>query len=359
MKKFLKYNLLVLFSVLFITLQPLQLYSSEPAFQQKDSSRFSTIASIYNKQEAFDFVKELTKDDYAGRSSGTEGCDKAATWIANQFKKWNLHPYHDSSYLQEISSALTFTKTSNVIGYIPSIDRDSKDSIVIGAHYDHIGKDPSGKIFRGANDNASGIGVMMEVARSLTTSILINHINIVFIAFSAEEKGLIGSYFYVKNPLFPVKNILTMINLDMVGTGIGSWEVTTNFERNKSLNQVLTKAFGYYKKNYRLAPEYLKPVSDHYPFYSLGVPILFLIRGNPTHIGGYHTLKDTIDTIDQGNLEECGKLSILVILLVGKNQIEIFPRYEINFEMNRLENIPCIPQQSLGGYGLIFSDCSL
>lgn len=329
MKKQWKLLIIVPLSLVLILQQPIQLFSAVCVFKQSDIKRFSLIANLYNKHDALRFVTELTKDDYGGRSSGTEGCDKAAQWIADQFKAWNLKPYQGESYLQKVESTMSITTTNNVIGFIPSLDKKSKISIIVGAHYDHIGKGRSGAIYRGANDNASGTGVMMDIAATLSKSVLISHINIVFIAFSAEEKGLLGSYYYVKNPLFPIKDVLAMINLDMVGTGIGPWEIATNFEKALSLNQELNRTLTYYKTYYRLTPGYLQPVSDHYPFYQQGVPVLFFIRSNPSNIGGYHTLKDTIDTIDEKNLEECGKMVILIVLLVGKDKIEIFPRLEL------------------------------
>jgi hypothetical protein len=353
MKKGLKYNFVLLFSIILV-LQPLQLYSFESSFQQIDGQYFSQIAQSFNHQEAFGFVRELTKDDYAGRNAGTEGCNKAALWIASQFESWNLHPYEGESYFQAFNSPMTLSKTSNVIGYIPSVDKNCKTSIIIGAHYDHIGKDLSGNIFRGANDNASGTGVLLEFARTLARTILISHINIVLIAFSAEEKGLIGSYYYVNHPLFPIEDTIAMINMDMVGTGIGPWEIATNFEQNKRLNQSLIDALSYYKIYYRLASWYLKPISDHYPFYERGVPVVFFFRSNPTNIGGYHSIKDTIDTIDPKNLGECGKIIILVTLLVSKDQMVILPRYEISAQ-NQVNSFSYFSSNP----SLIFSDCSL
>jgi hypothetical protein len=339
-QKKVSFSLLTVFlSVLSLIFQPLNLYSQERSFAQTKINQFSAIALTFNKHDAFSFVKELTQDKYSGRNSGTEGCDMAANWIAGQFKSWGLKPYQGDSYFQPVSSPLVLMKTNNVIGFFPSIDKTSQASIVIGAHYDHLGKDRSGNIFRGANDNASGSGVMLEIAHALSSSILLNQINIVFIAFSGEEKGLLGSYQYVNQPLFPLDKTVVMINLDMVGTGIGPWEVASNFENKPSLKNLLQDVFTYYKIPFRLASWYLKPVSDHYPFYAKGVPVVFFFRSNPSRIGGYHTIKDTIDTIDITNLDECGKLSLVIALLAGKELIHIEPRYKLNGNGNSLYNM--------------------
>lgn len=312
-----------------VTLNPNQLQSLSPIATQKDISKFSLIAHMYNAKEAYSYVEELTKDQYEGRSSGTLGCEKAADWIASQFKSWNLKPYQEDSYFQPVSIALTFLKTKNVIGYIPAKDPTCQTSIIIGAHYDHIGKDVTGKsIMRGANDNASGTGVMMEFAQTISTNIIFSKVNIVFIAFTAEEKGLIGSKYYTEHPLFPLDKVVAMINFDMVGTGIGPWEIGTTLTDNSQTNQVLNRSFEYYKAPFRLAPWYLKAVSDHYPFFEHKVPVIFFFRANPTNIGGYHSLKDTIDTIDPNNLDKSGKVAILISLLLIKDFISIKPKYD-------------------------------
>ena len=347
----LKWATTVLLLLLIVIAHPTSLHSMELVVVNKDVSRFSLVARTVNQLQAFEYTKELTKDEYAGRNSGTEGCEKAADWIASQFKAWNLKPYKEDSYFQPFSPPLSFHSTSNVIGYIPARNKKSKQSIILGAHYDHLGKDRSGNIYRGANDNASGTGTMMEIVRTLSECILITDINIVFIAFSAEEKGLHGSYFYARNPLFPLSEVVAMINLDMVGTGNGPWELGTNFERVKLLDNALKTTLSYYRISYRLASWYLKPVSDHYPFYEKGVPVLFIFRANPSNKGGYHTLKDTIDTVDPKNLGECGKMAVVILLFACGNHVIVIPKIVMSHVPSFM--IPVMRT------GLIFSDSSL
>jgi len=307
-------------------------------FYLEDLYKFSTTAGLFKKDNAFEFVKQLTQDDFEGRKAGTEGCEKAAKWIADQFKNWNLKPYGDS-YFQSFTAGRFLRPTQNVIGYIPASNPNIKESIVFGGHYDHLGKEPqTGKIFQGANDNASGTAVMMESARVLSQSILSSQINIIFIAFSAEETGLLGSTHYVNHPLFPIKQIKAMFNFDMVGTGTGQWEVGTNFDKTKYLNQIMINSFKYFKGYYRLESWLSRPVSDHYPFYERQVPTLCMLKDNPTNIGGYHTTKDTLETIDPRNLEACGKISLLTALYIGKGFV--ITAFEI---AGYLQNLPVDP----------------
>lgn len=113
----------------------------------------------------------------------------------------------------------------NVIGILPGSDPKLKDeAIVIGAHYDHLGRggqgslaQSEGEIHHGADDNASGTAALIELARMLSTQRPKPRRTIVFIAFSGEEEGLIGSSYYVNHPVVPLTNTVAMINLDMVG----------------------------------------------------------------------------------------------------------------------------------------------
>src|SRR5207253_6397414 len=117
------------------------------------------------------------------------------------------------------------TPSFNVIGLLPGSDPKLKDeTIVIGAHYDHLGRGGEGSlapregdIHHGADDNASGVAGVLELARILSSSNPKPRRTIVFIAFSGEEEGLIGSSYYVNHPIVPHTNTVAMINMDMIG----------------------------------------------------------------------------------------------------------------------------------------------
>jgi|GEM_PF-4442409 len=274
----------------------------------------SYIADQFDCQQAYSTIAELTKDEYEGRLTGSEGGKKAAAWIAEQFDSFTLQPYKEGSYYQAVTNSLSLSTGDNVIGFIPSSDRTCQQSIIIGAHYDHLGKSFSGQIYRGANDNASGTSVVMEIARVLSKTILLSSVHIIFIAFTGEEQGLYGSKQYSNEPLYPLNHALAMFNLDMVGTGTGSWEMGTNFNKQEPSRQVLKEALRIKKLKIKEADWMMKPVSDHYPFYQKGIPVMCLLKENPTNLGGYHNFKDTIESIDPKNLNECGSFCLLTIL---------------------------------------------
>ncbi|MDD4663302.1 MAG: M28 family peptidase [Caldisericia bacterium] len=241
----------------------------------------------------------------------------------------------------EVHTTTETRNTNNVIGYLPALDPDSEESIVIGAHYDHLGKDQiTGDIFRGANDNASGTAVMLELASALSELPIALKTNIVFIAFSGEEEGLVGSQFYVKNPLFPLKKMRAMINLDMVGTGEGVLYAGTSSTLYPELSETIQESAVYKDLNIVFNANLLYPGSDHYPFHMNKVPSVFFFQDNPTDIGGYHTLKDTMDSISQEDLGSCGNIAILTTLILSD---------AIWMEINEPKTLPKHPRMKLTG----------
>jgi len=165
-------------------------------------------------------------------------------------------------------------QTQNVIGYIPG--RNDPDSFfVFTAHYDHLGRMGSETFFPGANDNASGTAMLLDLARYYSQPQNQPDFSVVFMAFSAEEVGLFGSDYYASHPLFPLKNIRFLVNLDMVGSGSQGIKVvngTVFKEEFDRLVKINSKNEYILKVNERGE----SPNSDHYPFYAAGVPAFFI-----------------------------------------------------------------------------------
>jgi aminopeptidase YwaD len=198
----------------------------------------------------------------------------------------------------------TTTITYNVIAYLKGSDPETADRhIVIGAHYDHLGmggmssssrKPDTTAVHNGADDNASGVAALVEIAEALALGSEPVTNSYLFIAFGAEEMGLLGSKHYVNNPVLPLEEIRVMINLDMVGRlrnhqlqvgGVGtareSEEIVTKLIQHDSLTLSTTmEGFG---------------ASDHSSFYGKDIPVLFLTTGAHTD---YHTPEDDIEYIN-------------------------------------------------------------
>lgn len=161
-------------------------------------------------------VEFLASDLLEGRDTPSRGLDLAASYIAAQFRRAGLRPLADGSFIQAESSGHV-----NVIGVLPGSEPSLSDSyVLVTAHYDHLGLKSGGEedaICNGANDNASGVASLIEVADVLTTGRLRPRRTLVFIAFYGEEKGLVGSRYYAANPVFPIAQTVAQINLEQTG----------------------------------------------------------------------------------------------------------------------------------------------
>jgi hypothetical protein len=199
-------------------------------------------------------------------------------------------------------------RTANVIGVVPGHDpARASEAVVVGAHYDHLGR-ADGAVHPGADDNASGTAVVLELARTFATAGGASR-TLVFALFSGEESGLLGSRHYVRHPTVPIERTVAMINLDMVGRlgdrplGVGGVATGGGLEivvgdAGRQLGIALAD---------REAPG---GASDHAPFYRAGVPVLFF------HTGGhpeYHRPTDTADRIDADGLARVAAVCLRVI----------------------------------------------
>jgi hypothetical protein len=194
--------------------------------------------------------------------------------------------------------------SQNVIGYLPSQKKYAK-TIVFSAHYDHLGRMGKDTYFPGANDNASGCSMLLYLADYFK-----NHpskYNLVFIAFAGEEAGLIGSNYYVQNPLFPLKDIRFLVNLDIMGSGEeGITAVNaTLFPKEFELLTRINK-----KKKYLKAIKSRGPAanSDHYFFTEAGVPAFFIYTMGSNK--NYHDVFDKYESLTFSAFENIGNLII-------------------------------------------------
>ncbi|HKN87537.1 MAG TPA: M20/M25/M40 family metallo-hydrolase [Nitrospiraceae bacterium] len=186
---------------------------------------------------------------------------------------------------------------NNVLGLFPGGDPSlAQETVIIGAHRDHFGPQ-AGLVFPGADDNASGTAVLLEAARVLTESGLTPKRSLLFVSFSGEEQGLLGSRLYVSRPPRPLPHTVTMINIDHAGVGNGRLTVgVTGLDKSLAANAGEHAAlagtvdlFGFF------------PGGDHVPFKEAGVPTVTVVSGGPhPH---FHQQSDTPDTVDPEILE--------------------------------------------------------
>jgi hypothetical protein len=187
------------------------------------------LTPVFNAARMEKDVQTLADDAMQGRGIGTAGLQASAEYIAGQFRAAGLEPAgDDGGYFQsfEVQDEDGREVTvSNVLGVIPGSNADWKDqSVVLSAHYDHLGlgwpdarAGNKGKIHNGANDNASGVAVLLELARTLGKTMQPAR-SVVFAAFTAEEAGLLGARHYVNNmQSYPLGKVMGNLNIDTVG----------------------------------------------------------------------------------------------------------------------------------------------
>lgn len=163
-------------------------------------------------------LKFLSSDELKGRDTPSEGLDTAARWIATQYEQAGLEPVGKDGYFQ--MATYREKPVRNVIGLLPGSDPALKDTyIIVSAHYDHLGirQGEGDTIFNGANDDGSGVVSMLELAKAFGQMKKRPKRSILFMAFWGEEKGLLGSQYYGKNPIFPLAKTLAQINIEQVG----------------------------------------------------------------------------------------------------------------------------------------------
>lgn len=259
-------------------------------------------------------VSYLAADKLEGRAIGTSGEEQAATYLAERFAEIGISPKGTDGYFQEFTvskptnpheEAVIGTDGEGVTGrnVIGFIDNQSENTIVIGAHFDHLGYGGAGSLYRGdsaihngADDNASGTAALVALADILKHE---KHpSNFLFIAFSGEENGLWGSNYFVKNPTIDLSTVNYMINMDMVGrlneentlaiNGVGtspSFVPALDLVNSDSLKLVTSES--------GVGP------SDHTSFYLQDLPVLHFFTGQHED---YHRPSDDSEKINYEGL---------------------------------------------------------
>lgn len=212
------------------------------------------------------------------------------------------------------ASGFTTIETENVLGYLEGTDKKD-ELVVITAHYDHVGKLPgdSGDLINnGADDDASGTAAVMELARIFSQAKQEGHgprRSILFMTVAGEEKGLLGSSYYVSNPVFPLSNTVVNLNIDMIGRRdpqhkdsppyvyvIGSDKLSSELHSiNEAMNERYTKMIFDYTYNDENHPDRLYYRSDHWNFAKNNIPIIFYFDGIHED---YHRPSDEADKIE-------------------------------------------------------------
>jgi len=203
-------------------------------------------------------------------------------------------------------------RAHNIVAKVEGSDPELKDeAVIVGAHYDHEGKDNRGQVFGGADDNASGSAAVLELARAFQNLEEKPKRTILFILFTAEEKGLLGARYYVENPLFPLEKTVALIDLDMLGRNdVDQIAVVGKYQYPKLFNIVneVNKKSVNFEMNFSV--EAFIRNSDHFPFMRKNIPSLFFNSGMHDQL---HTPEDTADRIITDKVEKAAQLVFLTL----------------------------------------------
>lgn len=268
-------------------------------------------------------------DEFEGRNTGEPGQKKAVKYLKDFYVNSGIvSPLGGDDYFQEVPSeylsnnrrGMTLKDSENVVAFIKGTEKPD-ELVVISAHLDHEGvKD--GEIYNGADDDGSGTVAILEIAEAFKKAADAGKgpkRSVLFLHVTGEEKGLLGSKYYTENPIFPLANTVTNLNIDMIGRVderhkgepnyiylIGSDKLSTELHNiSEAMNKKYTNIALDYKYNDENDPNRFYYRSDHYNFAKHNIPIIFYFNG--TH-EDYHQPTDTPDKINYEMLEKRARL---------------------------------------------------
>ncbi|MEZ5989726.1 MAG: M28 family peptidase [Planctomycetota bacterium] len=253
-------------------------------------------------------VRFLASPDFEGRRAGTDKADDAGEWVKEQLQALGCVPGNGDSWYHSFPLP-GGAEGRNVIGVLRSGD-DVDEYVLVGAHHDGQGRTGSA-IRPSAEDNATGVAAMLEIARWFATHREGLRVNVVFASFDGEELGLLGSRYFVGNQVIPTEKLRFVMVFDMLGCRFMPWqerrlyvmggehskEVDAVVEKRKDGRGVAVRPIG----TYVLEPlGAISARSDYAAFRGKRVPYLFLSTATPWY---YHQVQDTPDRVDYGLVE--------------------------------------------------------
>ena len=302
---------------IFLSIIAIGCKNSKPAIVH-DTFNLQKYMSTITADELKTHLYIVASDEMEGRNTGSEGQKKAGQYLIEQYKSNNIpYPKGASNFYQNVPSAFMakafspkLPDSENIWAYIEGSEKPN-EIVVVSAHYDHVGV-KNGEIYNGADDDGSGTVALLEIAQAFANAKKEGHgpkRSILFLHVTGEEYGLHGSRYYSENPLFPLKNTVANVNIDMIGRHddfhpdssnyvyiIGSDYLSTDlYNICESQNKKYTQLDFDYKYNDRNDPNRFYYRSDHYNFAKNGIPSVFIFSG--TH-ADYHKPTDDVDKIE-------------------------------------------------------------
>ena len=271
-------------------------------------SKIDSKQIVITSSELDEMVSYLASDELSGRDTGSEGIEKAALFIENKFSTYGIKPYfedyRDNFKVDDVNAF-------NIVGFLEGYDKKLKEEVVIiGAHYDHIGfsrkKVSNDSLANGANDNATGTSAVITLAKYFSKKKL-NKRSLMFVLFSAEEKGLLGSKHLAKELKKENLNLYTMVNFEMIGVPfqdrdyvafVSGYEMSNMAEKINTYTQSNLIGFSEISKKYNLFR-----ASDNHPFYvEFKVPSQTISSCDRSNYDYYHHVDDEAEKMDYNHM---------------------------------------------------------
>lgn len=297
----------------------------------KDTTDYAAVyAKTITAKDLGNHLFTYASDEFEGRDTGEPGQKKAVNYIRDFYRSEDIKsPKGVDNYFQKVPGRYMnrlsrrggMNDSENVLAFIKGSE-NPKEVIVISSHLDHIGKNRKGEIYNGADDDGSGTVALLEIAQAFNLAKKEGKgpkRSILFLHVTGEEKGLLGSRYYSEHPVFPLKNTITDLNIDMIGRTdikhkgspnyvylIGSDRLSSELHNiSEEMNKKYTNIELDYKYNAEDDPNRFYFRSDHYNFAKHNIPIIFYFNG--VH-QDYHGIGDTPDKINYEMLEKRTRL---------------------------------------------------
>ena len=283
-----------------------------PGMAADASARTTALLSITD-EEVKEYVGALADDTFEGRESGSRGGRAAGIYIIEHLKKFGLHGAgpKDSFYQ-------SFGNYNNILAKVEGSDPALKEQVIlISAHYDHVGYGtarnsfgPTGLIHNGADDNASGVAGLLEVAEAVSKLTTLPKRSILFAFWDGEEKGLLGSQHWAEHPTVPLDRVQIMINADMIGRLRDSRLDIIGVRTCDGLRRLVARQNDVSQLLLNFTWK-MKADSDHHTFFSRDIPIIMVHTG--LH-NDYHRPSDDADKINVTGLKQVAQLMFGVLV---------------------------------------------
>ncbi|MEM6720536.1 MAG: M28 family peptidase [Bacteroidota bacterium] len=245
----------------------------------------------FSKSNLLHRVKELSSDVYEGRETGTSGATKAKKYVLFNFERLRIKPLGNIHFQPfPMPKETNIEQGVNIIGYIEGTEK-ANQYIVISAHYDHIGI-IDGKIYNGADDDASGVSALFAIGEYLKKNPP-KH-SVILAAFDAEEKGLVGSQFFVDNPMVEKSQLKLNINMDMISRSKKNELYAVGPQHYKQLQPIIENTEKSGKVNLKIGHKEWTYASDHAGFHRAKIPFVYF--GVEDH-EDYHKHTDDYENI--------------------------------------------------------------